>query len=317
MTPVNDAATLAGRRAPPRLRACRGSRACSWRSGTGRRRSGSGRGRRSPGRATVKSGAVSPITQVIDSSSAMRMNIASDSPTLRARSRSSGAQLSGQDRDEDDVVDAEDDLEDRQGQEGDPALGARHPVEHHGLLRRVGAVPASRGRVRQRAPGFRVLPDQRREIERHVLGRDRPAPASSRPRCSVSGVGRLHAPRRRSARPRARCPGRRGSCPSSAAGAPGDRRRAAARPRAPTRRQRDAAAAPSSRPAAPCTLFGAELDPLRDGGDRLGLLDGRRSRRARTLRPPAACARGTAASRVARVAEIVGSVSHDQLDTLT
>src|SRR5204862_6307609 len=38
-----------------------------------------------------------------------------------------GRQRSGQDRDEDDVVDAEDDLEHREGEEGDPGFGRGEP----------------------------------------------------------------------------------------------------------------------------------------------------------------------------------------------
>jgi hypothetical protein len=43
------------------------------------------------------------------------------------------AELTGEDRDEDDVVDAEDDLEHRQRQKGHPALDAGHPIEHQGF----------------------------------------------------------------------------------------------------------------------------------------------------------------------------------------
>jgi hypothetical protein len=41
-----------------------------------------------------------------------------------------GPEPPGQDRDEHDVVDAEDDLEHRQREKGDPALEAAHPLEH-------------------------------------------------------------------------------------------------------------------------------------------------------------------------------------------
>ena len=89
MMPTNDAATRASAVRLPHLPACRGFRACSWQSGTGRRRSGSGRGPRSRCRSTTNHGVVSRITQVIDHSSAIRMNIASDRPIFRARARSS------------------------------------------------------------------------------------------------------------------------------------------------------------------------------------------------------------------------------------
>ena len=61
-----ERALAAGGRAPPRrLRACRGSRRCSWRSGTGRRRAGSAACRRAPSRRSMNSGSVSRITQVM------------------------------------------------------------------------------------------------------------------------------------------------------------------------------------------------------------------------------------------------------------
>jgi hypothetical protein len=53
-----------------------------------------------------------------------------------------GRQLSGEDRDEDDVVDAEDDLERRQRRQRNPDLRVGHPV-HASLLRRR-AVPSRR-----------------------------------------------------------------------------------------------------------------------------------------------------------------------------
>ena len=124
MTPANDGAPSADSRAPPRLRACRGSRRSPCRSGRARRRAGSGRGRRSPA-PIVNSGSVSRIIQRCESSSAMRISIASrrsEPPRLRLlRLR----QPAGQDRDEDDVVDAEDDLQRRQRRQRNQAGGAQ------------------------------------------------------------------------------------------------------------------------------------------------------------------------------------------------
>ena len=44
-------------------------------------------------------------------------------------------EFAGENRDEDDVVDAEDDLERREGEEGDPGFGGGKPV--HGRARRL------------------------------------------------------------------------------------------------------------------------------------------------------------------------------------
>ena len=205
------------------------------------------------------------------------------------------AQLPRQDRDEDDVVDAEDDLEHRQRQQGDPALGARHPVEHRGS-----SPPPRLGRLalaalRQRAPGLRVLPQQRGEIQRDVLAAGRLC------RCVCGGLLQLLG-RRRSAflvgddavfvRHAQRVEEAR---PSSAAGARGDRRSAAARPPAPTPASRpDAATFLSSGSAT--TDFGAELDALRDAWRSPRHARGWPRRRARTRRRPAACARRTVVS---------------------
>ena len=55
----------------------------------------------------------------------MRMPIARLRPISRARSRWLGGQALDEDRDEDDVVDAEHDLEQGQRRQGDPGLGVR------------------------------------------------------------------------------------------------------------------------------------------------------------------------------------------------
>ena len=73
---------------------------------------GSGRGPRiGLSSTTVNSGAVRRMIQAIDISSRMRITIAPIRPMRRARSCSACRQLAGEDRDEDDVVDAEHDLE--------------------------------------------------------------------------------------------------------------------------------------------------------------------------------------------------------------
>ena len=116
------------------------------RAGTVRRRSGSGRGRRSRGRATVKSGVVSLTIQASENSSRTRVTIAPSSPSRRARRAAGRRQLSRQDRDEDDVVDAEDDFEERERREGNPDLRVGHPV-HEPLVVSVLACPAQRSAV--------------------------------------------------------------------------------------------------------------------------------------------------------------------------
>ena len=72
--------------------------------------------------AIVNSGVVSRMIQVRDSSSTMRVTIARARPRRRAAPLRSG-QPPDEDRDEDDVVDAEDDLERGEGDQRDPGLG--------------------------------------------------------------------------------------------------------------------------------------------------------------------------------------------------
>ena len=100
--------------------------------------------------------------------------------------------------------------------EGDPALGAGRPskrtVSQPTSARLRAASARLSGTSARRAPGLGVLPDQRGEIQRDVLGRIR------RRRCVRGRLADARrpaapsAPRRRSGRPRARCPARRGSC---------------------------------------------------------------------------------------------------------
>ena len=71
---------------------------------------------------TVNSGAVSPTIHDSTSSRPMRMNIARNRPMRRAFSRCTRSQLVDQDGDENDVVDAEHQLERRQREKSDPYL---------------------------------------------------------------------------------------------------------------------------------------------------------------------------------------------------
>ena len=92
---------------------------------------------------TVKSGAVRPMIQDRISSRPMRMNIARNRPIVRAVPAALGGQLVDQDRDEDDVVDAEHELERGQRQQGDPGLRVGQQFDH----RRQGGEGAVRSRT--------------------------------------------------------------------------------------------------------------------------------------------------------------------------
>src|SRR5438876_11934503 len=74
----------------------------------------------------LNSGRVSRMMPVRESSSKMRVTMASVRPDTGAR-LIAGGQLTGQDRDENDVVDAEDDLEHRQREQRDPGFGRGEP----------------------------------------------------------------------------------------------------------------------------------------------------------------------------------------------
>ena len=86
-----------------------------------------------PRPSTEKSGAVSPMIQVIASSRPMRMPSASESPSRRAQRLLVRRQPADQDGEEDDVVDAEDDLHRRQRDEGDEAVRGQEGTEHDEL----------------------------------------------------------------------------------------------------------------------------------------------------------------------------------------
>ena len=160
---------------------------------------------------TVNSGAVRPITQVIDSSRRIRMNIASDRPSLPRPLAVCRRQLARQDRDEDDVVDAEDDLEHRQRHRGRSSLRrwssspvlAVTPVDGHGsasaLATRAARVPAASASAPQVSGSCHI------SVERYSATssagktrRDRRGRLAQR-----LGAGAAAAPRRRSGRPRA------------------------------------------------------------------------------------------------------------------
>ena len=73
---------------------------------------------------TEKSGRVSFITQVSDRSRAIRLSMARARPMTRALGLSALRQTRGQDGYEDDVIDAQDDLEGGQRRQRDQGLGA-------------------------------------------------------------------------------------------------------------------------------------------------------------------------------------------------
>ena len=76
-------------------------------------------------------GCVSRVSHTMENSSAMRVSIANASPLMRADFALLLRQPPDQDRDEDDVVDAEDDLERGQRDEGEPRLRVGEQL-HHG-----------------------------------------------------------------------------------------------------------------------------------------------------------------------------------------
>ena len=81
------------------------------------------------------------------------MIIASVRPRLRARRLLLLGQLGGQHRDEDDVVDAEDDLQDEERQEDRDVLGGEGDAEvHTAMLWGDGCLGPARRRVIGRGP---------------------------------------------------------------------------------------------------------------------------------------------------------------------
>src|SRR5688500_5954801 len=78
---------------------------------------------------TVKNGAVSDITQVIESSNAMRVPAARPNPMIRAERRCVLGSRRDKYRNENDVVDAEPHLERREGAERNPGGGISVPVQ--------------------------------------------------------------------------------------------------------------------------------------------------------------------------------------------
>ena len=77
---------------------------------------------------TVKSGAVSRMIHAIDSSSTMRITIAASRPVRRACGLLRRRQLARQNRDEDDVVDAENDFEKRQRDQREQTVGGQKRI---------------------------------------------------------------------------------------------------------------------------------------------------------------------------------------------
>ena len=108
---------------------------------------------------TVNSGSVSRTIQASENSSRMRMTIAASSPTVRARSCCSARQLARQDRDEDHVVDAEHDLEDRERDQRDDGIGGEDPF-HRSAPGLVGAGRRVDALRRQSQPGHRLAVHQ-------------------------------------------------------------------------------------------------------------------------------------------------------------
>ena len=76
----------------------------------------------------VTMGSVSLMIHDSENSSMMRVNMASVRPTVAARPLPL-RQLAGEDRDENDVVDAEDDFERGEGEERDPDVQRTNPIQ--------------------------------------------------------------------------------------------------------------------------------------------------------------------------------------------
>ena len=118
----------------------------------------------------VNSGSLRPTIQEIVSSRRIRIPIARPRPIVRARSRCSAGQPLHEHRDEHDVVDAQHDLEDRQGQQGDPRLGVGEPV--HAPRVASGAARGARGPGRHYHLG--VMPTRSLPVLEHRAAGARP-----------------------------------------------------------------------------------------------------------------------------------------------
>ena len=151
---LGDRGAEGGRARRPPGRAGRGTSSLSWISQVAlaiRNTPPTSRIRSRPETAwpsTANSGCVRRMIQLSVSSSPMRMNIARNSPIRRALPCCSGGSLPGEDREEDDVVDPEDDLHRRQRQQRDevlegqqlfhqPPRSAGPPAEQRELVRDV------------------------------------------------------------------------------------------------------------------------------------------------------------------------------------
>ena len=90
---------------------------------------------------TVNSGAVSRIIQVRVNSSTMRKTKASARPIWRARLACSAGSRETMHRDEDDVVDAENDLEHAERDQRRPGIGIKQKVDHSSSIGRSSPTP--------------------------------------------------------------------------------------------------------------------------------------------------------------------------------
>src|SRR5687768_10430354 len=118
----------------------------------------------------VNRGSVNPITHVIDRSSAMRMNIANDRPTLRARSRSSLRSFPAR-------IEMKTMLSMPRTISSTVSVpSAIHPsgleTQSNALVRKSTCASgdgAALGNLLETAPRVGVLPHQCGQVERHVL----------------------------------------------------------------------------------------------------------------------------------------------------
>ncbi len=117
------------RRAPPRLRACRGSRRCSCQQEQAAEEQD-----QIAARDIVPDNGEPRRRQPDDPGEREQQHDARDHRAQQAEAACArllrDGQLPGEDGDEDDVVDAEDDLEERQRPEGNPSLWVSNPVHH-------------------------------------------------------------------------------------------------------------------------------------------------------------------------------------------
>ncbi len=189
---------------PGRDRRCDGFPWSPSRPGTGRRRSGSGRARRSRGRRPSKIGSVSwTMTAIVPSSASRRISAQADADPARPDALMLG-QLVGQDRDEDQVVDAEHHLHHDQGRERHPGggIGRESDQTVHGATH---ATRAGRRTINAPAARAALCEPCRRQIDRSLMARPAstsawgfvPAgPREQKRKAACSGVGCPRGPSR-------------------------------------------------------------------------------------------------------------------------